>query len=184
MKGAEDALAAQVRALAAVGGGDKFLGLKIAWDETALRMHLPIEELRRAFPDLTFHEPPPDDPPPADVQSPAAARQPRTKPSHTLQVMQRHVNISVDGGTSSGKIPTTPKILGSTTAKELLSGLSPEIARIPELASGFKPDDDWWMFVNLHGDSVAANKLLCSHIIDQFPFVLMSELPCFGRTIG
>ena len=86
-----------MRALAAVGGGDKFLGLKIAWDETALRMHLPIEELRRAFPDLTFHEPPPDDPPPADVQSPAAARQPRTKPSHTLQVMQKHVNISVDG---------------------------------------------------------------------------------------
>ena len=99
------ALDAAWREVQTVQGPECFIAMKFEWDETALRMWLPVETVRTLFPELAFEDnppPAPDDPGPGDRARKQAQTGVGTRPSFTVQVQQ--MKGSVHLGRADGQL--------------------------------------------------------------------------------
>ena len=166
--------------------------VKASWDETALRMWLPAETCRKLFPGFDFPDPPKAPPmisrrlrgkrPPAIAQDPNVLKKKGkvSRPSYVVQIMQSAGNIllkdCVDDQGLSAPLISTPRILPSTSAFDLFSGVR----------AGFHDDNacmqgEGTESLLLYADSLTSNKVVVANIAYSNPETPVADIACYGH---
>ena len=147
------------------------VGLKFQWDETALRMYLPLETVERLFP-FHFEE--------AVAAGEAEPGRPRkgsgTRPSYTVQIMQSQGTVML--GEHAGTLFVPAKIVHSTSASDL--SLPIQLFLPVSQLQALPLDRDVLLILN--GDSFKPNKLIIHHLAEQVGHPTHDGL-CFGRRL-
>ena len=157
-------------ALASVAGKPAALAGKLAWDETGLRMYFPKEQVDQMFPEFSF-----DTQAVKNEEIKRKANRP-IKTSYLVQIMQKEGRVLI--GDVEENHFLKPSVVASTSAEDL---------RRPLLGMGLmKPiaaadNEDHFSAYCLHGDSLAANKVIVADIAEQFPGMCIQDAHCTGR---
>ena len=166
---------------ARIAGSDEPVGAKFQWDETALRMYLPLRVLNRLFPfkfeanDVEEEEE--EEAAEAAEASAAPGRGSGSRPSYTVQIMQSQGCVRLGKG-HAGLLFCPPKVVHSTSASDL--SLPIQLYLPVEQLQALPLDRD--VLVIMNGDSFKPNKLIIQHIGEQLGHPVHDGL-CFGRRL-
>ena len=147
--------------------GTEPVAVKFQWDETALRMYLPLKTVERLFP-FPFAEA-------AAEAEPARHRKGSgSRPCFNVQVMQAQGAVML--GEETGTLFVPAKIVHSTAASDLYLPIQ---LFLPLAQLQALPLDREVMLI-MNGDSFKPNKLIIRHLAEQVGHPTHDGL-CFGR---
>ncbi len=177
-----------------------FAMFKVAWDEAALILFLPLSSAIKLFPGFKFEARAPVVPAPPPPPAPGLhvrlrskhkvpeQRLPRkeAKPSFLVQAFHVHGTLHVGDNDRvlGGPIVIPPKFIESTGAKDIFSVLSSCVSLSSELRAKQIAARKAWIALSMGGDSLWANKLVLHRLSQQVDPLITDDNFCIGHQVN
>ena len=150
----------------AEGNGDEdFLGIKRSWDETSCRLYCAdMPQLQRMVEKL-------------EIDNDCLKVFDNKRMGVVFQVLQQRAAIARDGKWEPIYVP--PKILEGQTASCIVASLEESLPQLKSsIVQKLAKDVYRWIFLQLMGDHVSANRLAQSILAQRVPDVCINDVRC------